>query len=348
MMSGLVGSGTKALGGHRFSLVNLLPVTLLAILVVGLVRAGAYRLSQEPDIGKAVPEGKTAVPLLAALVFIVFLVAVLLQPFQVGLVRLLEGYWSGRGLFGAIAALRVRHHLRLKAIAEYDSAVPGPTPPEGGTFEAYATYAARRRVAEAQAEHALLRLERYPVEDDRVLPTTLGNILRSGEDGAGIRYGLDAMTVYPRIYPYISARLDAVMSRQLDVIDSVSALCVSLGMAAVAASPLLLRFDPWTLVPVGLAAASCMAYVSAKASAKGHGLILATVIDLHRWELLDRLHYRKPQDVDEEWELNGELSRLLSNRVPAHDETFRLLRHYDHGTLIGGSAPSDAAPATRN
>jgi hypothetical protein len=330
MLSGLVSSGTKALGGNRFSLVNLLPATLVTVLVVGLIRSGAYSFSSRPKLSDAIPMGNSAITTSVALAFGIFLIAVVLQPFQVAIVRLLEGYWTERGVAGAVGNLLVQYHLRVKATAEHDASVRGVVPPKTSSLADLADYEVRRHAVIARANRAEARMRSYPDEDHRVLPTALGNILRSGEDAAGIRYGLDAMTVYPRLYPYISGRLDAAMSQQLDVIDSTSAICVAFGIATISGTPLVLRWDGWSLVPLGLLIVTFFAYAATKAAARDHGVLLATIVDLHRFDLLARLHYPLPKNVDDEWEFNQELSQFLSGRTPAQDESYRLLRRYRH------------------
>ena len=243
MLKGLVSSGTKALGGERFSLVNILPVTLLTLLIVGLVRSGAYDVRATPEFDRIIPAGSSAISTSALLIFVVFLIAVLLQPFQVAIVRLLEGYWRDSGPMGAVGHLLVQHHVRKKIIAEHDAQRLKTWRPADPTFGDMVAYQRRQARIRARNQAAVRLLSTYPTKLERILPTNLGNILRSGEDGAGSRYGLDAMTVYPRMYPFIGGRLDRAMSQQLDMIDSTSALCVALGTAAVAAAPPAMRED---------------------------------------------------------------------------------------------------------
>ena len=291
MLKGLVSAGTKALGGHRFGFVNILPVALLAVLVIGLVRSGAYDFGARPSLSRVVPEGKSAIVTSAGLVLVTFLVAVLLQPFQVAIVRLLEGYWRRRGLLGAFGDLLRQQQLRKKIVAEYDRGVTAVRRPTTPVAKDMADYARRRRRALATAARAGETLSTYPEHNDRVLPTRLGNILRSGEDAAGQRYGLDAMTAYPRMYPFVNDRLNTAMSQQLDTIDFMSALCVALGLGTFAAAPLVSRVDRWSFVPVALALLAVAAYQAAKAAAREHGVLLASIIDLHRTDLVRHLNY---------------------------------------------------------
>lgn len=335
-----MGSGAKALGGHRFNLVNVLPVAVVACYLVALARAGAYG-SGPVDWGRVIPtaDARGAVEAIA-LVVVVVLASILLQPFQVTVVRLLEGYW-GRSL-GIPAMLMISHHQRLAFIAGQDARdrYVARTTTDLPTVHARQRRVAakRRRRVRALALHA-----RYP-RKDRMLPTMLGNILRRGEDAAGGRYGLDAMTVYPRIYPSLHPRLDAAMSRQLDLIDTTAALTVAFAVAAAASAPLMITQagEPAMIYPVALAAAMFVAYRGARAAAEGHAMLLATVLDVHRFDLLRALHLPLPGTVREEITMNRSLSQFLA-RGGSWEDVLGLDQRYVHAVLnenqpVGGGA----------
>ena len=80
----------KRLG--RATLVNLLPAALLLLLMVTLIGSGAPGDPQLDHVLRtfdALKGGR-----LAALALAVLGLAVILQPFQVAIVQLLEGYWT--------------------------------------------------------------------------------------------------------------------------------------------------------------------------------------------------------------------------------------------------------------
>jgi hypothetical protein len=346
MFSGLVGAGTKALGGNRFALVNLLPVAVLVVLIGGLIRSGAYSAA-EPSLARVLPSGDSALALSGAAVFTVFLVAVVLQPFQVAFVRLLEGYWTERGLVGATGRMLIQHHLRRKATLHYEAEAQDPQP-IGTALATVREHQRRARAIRARAGRAEDQLRDYPTDEEALLPTGLGNILRAGEETAGARYGLDAMTVYPRLYPYLSPRLDAAMNEQLDMIDTMAAMCLAFTGATLAASPLLGRLDLWSLLPAVLVLAAVFAYLAAKAAARDHTVLLSTAIDLHRFDMLEHLHYPLPRNVETEYDLNFQLTTFLHGREEARQHRFRRLHLYRHaGTQVaaepGTAAEQDAA-----
>ena len=336
MLSSLVSAGTKALGGARFSLINVFPGTLLVAIVLFTARSGAYETG-EASIGAAIPtrDELTAGSALVVL-FALFVIGVLIQPFQVALVQYLEGYWGNGALgrsFGAIAVELHRRRFRT-AVVELDTRT---APPSVADLARVAAYARADVYVRRVRSRAASILRRYPTEPSRFMPTMLGNILRNAEDSAGSRYGLDAMTVFPRMYPTLSKPLAEAVSRQLDLITVTASMCVSFSLAAIATAPVLLRVDLWSVVPVAALLLGVLSYRGALHAAASHGTLFATTFDLHRFDMLRALHYTLPTDAAKERLFNEELTRFLQGRVPAHREFAEYA--YDHSTY-NGAVPS--------
>jgi len=288
----IVTAGTKALGGARFSLVSLFPGTLLATVVLLAAPSGAYG-SGPANVAqltsRASDWGSGGAVLL---VFGLFLAGVLLQPFQVALVQYLEGYWDRRPT-RALAAIAIETHRRRLRTAAVEQDITAPTITTM-TLRAGADAARAHSLAARRTAHAESLQRRYPTDISRVMPMMLGNILRNGEDAAGDRYGLGALTVYPRMYPTISKPLSDAMARQLDMITLTASLCVSSVVGAVVTSPILLRLDLWSLIPVIAGLLGIVSYRGALRAASDHGVLFATTFDLHRFDTLRALHYRLP------------------------------------------------------
>jgi hypothetical protein len=313
MFTDIVTAGTKALGGARFSLVSLLPGALLATVVFVAAQSGAYgsgpaSLSQLNAEGSPLRNAGVAV----LLVFGLFLAGVLLQPFQVALVQYLEGYWDRRPT-RMLAALAVEAHRRRMRSADVEKTTAYPhmvtlTLRTGADAARAHALAARRKV------RARWLLSRYPTNIDRVMPTMLGNILRNGEDTAGERYGLGALTVYPRMYPSISKPLTDAMARQLDMITLTASLCVSFAFGAVVTLPILMRLDLWSLIPAIAGLLAVLSYRGALRAASDHGVLFATTFDLHRFDMIRAMHYELPRTSGEEIEFNKHLTKFLKSR----------------------------------
>lgn len=290
---------------RRALTVHFAPCALFVAGVLALVRAGSF--TGRSDWRAVWPERPSAV--LAALVAVTVcasLLGLLLQPFQVRAVRVLEGYWDRwpltAGLAGVLAGLQRRrwHALRQRV----NRAAPGDT--------------ARRVQADAGRRLAA----RPPVE--ALLPTALGNALRAGELSAGERYGLTTLTSWPRIYPQVSARMAEVLRSTRDALETAVNLCWSFLMLTGAGTAALYDepSDLW-LCGAGLVLAA-VAYKGAVTAAQSYAGLMHVAYDLHRFDLLEALHYRLPTDRDAEEETFYQLSELFAGAEPVD-------LPYDHG-----------------
>jgi hypothetical protein len=302
--------------GTRFSLVGFLPSAALVLLVSGLLVSGLP--SDAPDPGKVFTAlGELKGAQIAAGFLVILLLSLILYPFQLSLVRLLEGYWGVSSITGAMAAIRVELHLRrLEEIKElvYEER-PGrdrtvaplhvgePASPVTGMDEQ------RRELAREQ-------LATYPAEA-RLLPTRLGNVLRAAEDGAGQRYGLDTITMMPRLYPFLSERLTDGLDDLRDQLDIAAQLCVTLLLATVISAllllPQLLLQGWWLALPVATAVLAWVAYKAAVQAAIAYGQLIYVAFDLHRFDMLRGMHLPLPDAAQEE-KYNQWLSQFFGKR----------------------------------
>jgi len=339
MFSGLVQAGTKALGGARFSLVNLFPATIFVLVMATLITSGVYT-NPHPSLTHVFDIFNRNPALAVATTLGIFLLAVLLRPFQAAVVQILEGYWRRWPLEFA-NELAAERHRRIQHTAEIMLSVGDPNQPASSEFDEVAEYARKLHTLNRRRRRAGIILARYPmaVEGstglvDRLMPTLLGNVLRDGEDYAGRRYGLDMPVVYPRIYPSLSPKLDKAISAQLDMLDTTSAYCVIFGLISLFTTPLLRRIDLWSLVPLATALISAFCYKGAIAIARGHGRLLATAIDLHRFDMLEALHYELPRTPKDELNINKRLSAYLESRDA--DAVLRMGKiRYKHPSTVG-------------
>ncbi|WP_210593853.1 hypothetical protein [Streptomyces sp. GESEQ-35] len=354
MFGDLAKAGTKAMGGARFGLLNVLPGALVTAVTVALVRAHAYDFGRPVDLGAVLPGkselGPAVVFALAALVG-----GILLRPFERVLVQQLEGYWAAPSPLAPLRTAAVELHRRRR-----DNAFARLTLNKreelkfGRGPSSLADLAAQERRMGRQARAVARDRQLYQTyPDDRglprrprkpalthLMPTRLGNVLRRGEEMAGGRYGLDAMTVYPRIYPYISERLAEAMARQLELLAATASLSVSFGLLSALTLPLLGRLDWWSVTPFAAAALSVLAYRGAVVTARYTGTVFSTVFDLHRFDLTAAMRYPLPETAAEEFDLNQRLTSYL------HDAETHTL-HKDDG--LGDkkfSHPREPTPPT--
>lgn len=327
MLSGLAQAGTKALGGARFSLVNLVPSAFLVGFLTFLATSGLYT-GGNPDVAHAVSTLGENVGWTVTAVFGIFLSAVLLRPFQAAFVQLLEGgYWQEWPMLRHFEELATERHRRHKHTAWVWQIAPlTPAPPTSSSLQEAAQVQRLKRKVSWIKSRSNVTLSRYPAprksgssHDDRLMPTLLGNRLRDGEDHAGDRYSLKFEVVAQRLYPSLSPKLAAIVSQNLDLIDTSAALCIAFAVAAIASLPLIGRWDAWSLTPLAAATLSALAYRGALRIAEQHARVLATIVDLHRFDMLESLHYGLPKTTDQEQLINWKLSRFLEGRESAHD-----------------------------
>jgi hypothetical protein len=286
----------------RFFLVGYLPTCAATLFAVTLVWAGAPgpRLS----FGRA---WHTAAHLgageLALLGVGVLLGAILLQPFQLPALRLLEGYWPG-WLEPAAALLRrgqARRRARLAKRAEL--------PADPGTLGE----AAIQRIGLASG-----RLRRLFPPEQHLRPTALGNILTAMETYAGASYGWDALVAWPRLYPCLPDPVRATVDERRNVLDSAAQLAATGTLLAPVTAALLARAGWWELLTLAPVTLAWLGYLGSLRAATAYAETVTTAFDLGRFALLDALHIALPADRDTELATSRELSDLWRQAAPTN------------------------------
>jgi hypothetical protein len=357
MVSGVAQSAIKAVGGARFSLVNVMPATFLVGFWAVSAAAGLY--TGNPHDPGQIAKNLASPGWAIIAIFGIFVLAVLLRPFQAALVQFLEGYWPNWPGVRQVADLAVERHRRILHTARVIHESKPPEPAGRALQDVAGRQRRLRRLAPARARAAATvfnypqhRPPEYEASDHRIMPTLLGNVLRDGEDTAGDRYGLRFEVVAYRLWPTLSKKLDAENSRNLDLLDTSAALCVSLALAAVSSVPFIGNGGFWFLVPITAAILSAVAYRGAILVAKEQGQLQATAVDLHRFDMLTALHCKLPETPDEEQAFNIALSDFLQNRESLVDHPLSNGLTYRHPDPVaaqeapGGSEAGKDEPGT--
>jgi hypothetical protein len=258
--------------------------------------------TQPPDMKLVVSRAsKLTGTQLALLVLMVPVAAVFLQPLQLFLLRLQEGYFPLplRGLGSLMTRAHARRVRRLTDLAT-------------ATGE------------ESSIERSLSRLRVYP-SADRIMPTKLGNALRTAEDEAGQRYGLSTVTMWPRLYPLLSERLVEIATDARDELDLAARYSGTFFLGGITSLFLMLKHQLWLLMPVVLLLSAWFAYQNAIRVAISYGEILKVAFDMHRFDLLRALHLPLPRTPEEEHLVNLRLSQWFAEEW-SEDTGF----HYAH------------------
>jgi hypothetical protein len=180
----------------------------------------------------------------------------------------------------------------------------------------------------------------YPDRRALIMPTRLGNVIRSFEGYSLREYGIDSELLWPRLAAVIpqdyAASIDDTKTT-FDFMINCSLLSALLSFCILIAG--LVYPEPlvapavavwWLLKIVLLAVLSYSFYLLSINRAHSWGLLVKSVFDLYRWDLLKKLGYQQqPKQRKEERELWAEISRqatfgdrfdnrLLDYREPAY------------------------------
>jgi hypothetical protein len=319
--------------GRYFTLVSLIPAIFLVLWTYVLIASGAPASPSVHNVEVALSHWSVAK--VAGIILVSFAIATILHPLQLITTRLLEGYWGTMPVAMAAMNVRIVHHrkrkrgLLEKAANNQDiwteecrrilQGQPGYRPEweadqdklkmrlENILKSERGDPLMRRAVA---AQEALRRVNTYP-SDHRILPTQLGNALRSFEDSAGRQYGLNAIRISPHLHLIAPDWHRNYLMDAREAMDSTIRIC-TVGLVATALTVGVLYSQGvwllWALVPY---AVSYLAYRGAVSAAQAYGGVVETAIDLNRFRLYTELGLDLPRDTVEERENNQRLMDIL-------------------------------------
>jgi hypothetical protein len=243
----------------------------------------------------------------AAGLLIVFFTTILLEAFEGPLIRLYEGYWlfwtglPGRRKRTLEDKIERRRQLRARVAANQ------------------ATLAEKAELSRIDTE-----LAHRPRDPERSMPTRLGDILRTGEDYARERYGLDPIVLWPRLFPHLGESLREALGatqEQLDLALRLATLSLIYGVAGSVGAALNRAWPVlwWTLPALPIA---WVLWRSAHQIAIGYTGLLRSGFDLHRFDVYDDLHWPKPATPENEREQGVELTLYLLDGIGAKDVVY--------------------------
>jgi hypothetical protein len=223
--------------------------------------------------------------------------AFLVERFEFAILRGLEGYWHP--LFEPLRKRCIQHYQRHQHRLEAD-------------LKRLWTKAPRSPEDDRELHRIHLELDILPLDLDsgptnpHLMPTRLGNILRTYERKSLEKYGLDAIICWPRLWCLLpdAARND-ISSARAELNAAVRLFIWSL---------LFWVWIPWSglALPIG-AVSAWTAYRWATAAAQTYGILIETAFDLYRDRLYIALRLPLPQDSAEEWEMGYALTQYLRN-----------------------------------
>lgn len=216
--------------------------------------------------------------------------------------RLLEGYWPWpfRKLRFGLARWREK---RLEGKEK--------------RWQELADVAPEKQTPEQQSEYARLdaELARYPVDPRRLLPTTLGNLLRSAEEYPQVRYGLGMSVCWPRLWLTTPKETQETLAQARQKLNSAVHFFAWGALFAVWTA------FAWWAILVALAV-SVAAYWAALQAAGTYSDLLRSTFDLYRFNLYEQARWPLPPSPTGEKDHGEELSEFLFRGTADGDVRF--------------------------
>jgi hypothetical protein len=261
--------------------------------------------------------------------------AYLLQPFTRPLIRFYEGYWPSifRKLFTWLPLVGERSIWRRKAKQQ-------DTASDYGDLQTY-------NHLQAQLFYG------YPQKEGRLMPTKLGNSLRSAEDYSKDAYGMDSVFWWPRLWPLLPDNVRNEVDDSLVPIVALLNFSSLIIVVAIIGSVYLWKEDlnwqipleqvwmvhVWPVLLIGGLLLAWISYRAAVSQAQAYGEKIRAAIDLYRFDLLKALHQPLPETLNEEIALWDRLILWLYT----NDRNVVSDMKYYHGEKTTEKSPQDHA-----
>lgn len=224
------------------------------------------------------------------------------------LLRLLEGYWP-RPLSSVVLWMTRRQERRMRTQKQRWQEL------------------SRRYPSLDAAEYAeIAALDRWivhtPANPNHLMPTRLGNLIRASELHPRLKYGLDVVACWPRLWLLLpaDARNDLIAAR-----DDLNANARYLLWSA-----LVVVWTPWTLWAAAASAiATVFVYRGMLRSAETYGDLVEATFDTYRIELYKALRWPPPLNPAQEASIGREITSYLwrgsDERMPTFVESSKSL-----------------------
>lgn len=212
--------------------------------------------------------------------------ATIIERGQAYLLKLVEGYWP-KWFAGLRFGMAERKYAKIQdKVKELDALSSAITIRD----------VARRSQLDNEIAH-------LPVKKSHCMPTSLGNILSAAERYPEIRYGLDAMVCWPRLYPLLSDTLRDDIAFARDHLNQSTRL-----MAWGILFLVWIIWQWWALL--GLVVA-WLGYRGMIIAAGVYGDLIRAAFDIHRFDLYKSLNWPLPNEPENERMMGKKLTEYL-------------------------------------
>jgi hypothetical protein len=298
-----------------------MPVVLFVILNLLFVLPYA---PADPQVFQEITDVNTRAVL--AITFVTVVLTGLLYNLNIPIIRFYEGYtWQ----YSKVGQWRTRRYqqelLSTLSLRPRVQDLQGPL-------------TRRARVAQIQLQKTMMEQNQtlasirnqlgqslnkeFPISVGSVLPTKLGNVIRSFENYPQRQYNMAGITLYPRLVAVIDkgymeqidnakSSLDFMINCSLlSLVVAMSLLVVGLLFPIVLSAPQLLIY--WLVKIFLFLFLSWAFYASSIGRASEWGDLVKGAFDLYRWKLLEQLGFKhRPGSMEEERVLWGSISGQL-------------------------------------
>ena len=245
--------------------------------------------------------------------------AVILIPFQTSIIRILEGYWSENIIITPFINLGKKiQRNRLKGIEEdekkkikkIDKELQDKLKTNKSEYHDQDNSVAELEKSRVRFS-TLFKQRTYFPDENRLLPTALGNVMRASEDSTMKKYGLESVIVWPRLYAILPESMKNILDDQRTKVDLSTRLCLIFIFSFIISSPFLLKLNIFLSIPIFCLILAWLTYNGSISACLIYGQGIQTAFDLYRFDLLTSLHLKLPFDRRDEIILNKKVSTFL-------------------------------------
>lgn len=256
---------------------------------------------------KQIPE-TMQITLLVGGLLIVTISAFVIQRFDLTILKFLEGYWPSG--MSQLRKLMVRQQKQLwknakekrKNIRIQLDGLEKKLQESSGTRELDEDNYFSLQEQFVQLD---LQLMHFPTSSNLIMPTKLGNILRSSEMYSSNRYGIDAVICWPRIWLILPDNVKQELQEARANLNASARNLIWSILFLICWTP----FAYWAAI-IGLLAIR-INYVWLIDAAIIYADLIRSVFDLHRQDLYKSLRLPQPNDPNEEKKLGKQLTQYL-------------------------------------
>ncbi len=306
--------------GDKFWVVTLIPSTALVFAIV-IVFDPLLNFSSSIAIQGTLTERLSIV--LGFIIAPSIILAFILYAVQTYILQLYEGYIFFRHLPFLVKRQSHKANKLLLTIAilkEHISELESKEFTTAGSLQKLRTL--KNQYYQLAAEYD----QSFPYSTDLILPTRLGNILRASETYPTVRYGMDAVSWWPRLYNFIPKETKQGIEGALNELYILLNLSV---LSAIFFVLCLVAFFYFSIIPVTIIPEVILRYVYAglvalsgawffyrislqKAGAFGNQI--RSAYDLYRLQLLEQMKMKRPENSIDEFHIWKNLGEFIVMR----------------------------------